>query len=164
MLRYVEEVTALARRLTRNAADADDLAQMTYQQAFQFRKTLRDPAACRAWLFRIARNCWIDRFRSETARPQLVPVEEESLAPVFLEDAGRINAIDLEHALGLLPEDQREAVLLCDLWGFSYQEIARITEVPVGTVRSRIARGRARVMRHLSGRGRSVEPESEDAL
>lgn len=141
------ELTAFARRLTRAGADADDLVQATYERAFASWKSLREPRACRAWLFQIARHLHFDRVRAGKARPELRLVEETDVvvaAPVV--DANsieRFDARELEAALLKIDEDQREAVLLCDLWGFTYDEIAAITAIPIGTVRSRIARGRA---------------------
>ncbi|MCK6553261.1 sigma-70 family RNA polymerase sigma factor [Candidatus Binatia bacterium] len=145
-LSYLEELTAYARRLSRNAWDADDLVQATYERAFRGWKGLREPARCRAWLFRIARNLHLDRVRTATARPEIHLVEsgypEADAAVISPEAVERLSARELEAALARLPEEQRHVVLLCDLWGFPYDEIAEIAGVPVGTVRSRIARGR----------------------
>jgi RNA polymerase sigma-70 factor (ECF subfamily) len=152
-LGYLEEVTAFARRLSRNAADADDLVQGTFERAFRSWRDLRQPGACRAWLFRIARNLHLNRQRSAGTRPELRLVDdEEGLAAgtfVSAEAVERLEAHDLEAALDRLHPDQRDAVLLCDLWGFAYEEIASITGWPLGTVRSRIARGRASLATHL---------------
>lgn len=148
-LQFLEDVTAFARRLSSSAADADDLVQNTFLRAFRSWRSLREPGACRAWLFRIARNVHLNRERSRRERPDLRLVDDDSLAdprpPVAAEWVERLAARDLEKALDRLPPEQREAVLLCDLWGFEYEEIAAITDAPVGTVRSRIARGRARL-------------------
>jgi RNA polymerase sigma-70 factor (ECF subfamily) len=145
----LEEVASLARRLSRNPADADDLVQGTFERAFRSWRQLRHPGACRAWLFQIARNLNVNRQRYTASHPELRLVDDdESLyleATLPAELTERLEASDLEKALERLPADQREAVLLCDLWGFEYQEIASITGWPVGTVRSRIARGRAKL-------------------
>ncbi len=160
-LGYLEEVTAFARRLSRNAADADDLVQGTFERAFRSWRDLRQPGACRAWLFRIARNLHLSRLRSAATRPEVRLVDdEEHLASgtfVSAEALERLEAHDLEAALDRLNPDQRAAVLLCDLWGFEYEEIASITGWPLGTVRSRIARGRAKLARDLAAWGRSVK-------
>lgn len=152
-LSYLEEVTAYARRLSRSEWDADDLVQAAFEHAFRSWTALEDPARCRAWLFRIARNLHIDRARRASARSELRLVEPgDSLAPepvVSPETVERMTARELDAALLRLPEDQREAVLLCDLWGFRYEEIAQITEAPVGTVRSRVSRARAHLARLL---------------
>ncbi len=143
---YLGEVTAYARRLTRSPSDADDLVQDTYDRAFGHWQTLRELRSCRAWLFRIARNLWTDRARSAAARPELWLVADPDSSAlqstVSAECVERLDARELEAALRQLPPEQREAVLLCDLWGFSYGEIAEIMACPLGTVQSRIARGR----------------------
>lgn len=162
---YLGEVTAYARRLTRNAADADDLVQDTYDRAFHHWNELREQRACRAWLFRIARNIHTDQMRRGVARPELRLVSGgDTLGPeavIPAESVERIDAHQLEGALKHLPHEQREAVLLCDLWGFRYDEIAEIMSCPLGTVQSRIARGRAMLATLLAadaargqGRGR----------
>jgi RNA polymerase sigma factor (sigma-70 family) len=148
----LEDLTAYARRLSSRAADADDLVQGTFERAFRSWRDLRQPDACRAWLFRITRNLHLNRHRSAGARSELRLVDDEegpSAAAVSPDAVERLAAHDLETALTRLPPDQRDAVLLCDLWGFEYEEIASITGWPLGTVRSRIARGRAKLASHL---------------
>ncbi len=160
-LGYLEEVTAFARRVTRNAADADDLVQGTFERAFRSWKDLRQRGACRAWLFQIARNLHLNRQRSAATRPELrlVADEEQPTTANFVaaEAVERLAAHDIEAAFERLQPDQRDAVLLCDLWGFEYEEIASITGWPLGTVRSRIARGRARLASDLAAWHRSVK-------
>ncbi len=146
VLSYLGEVTAYARSLTRSDWEADDLVQGTYERAFRAQRDLRESARCRAWLFRIARNLHIDGIRASAARPEMHLVDsshsfasDEVVSPDTVE---RMSARDLEDALNRLPEEQRQVVLLCDLWGFRYEEISEIVGAPIGTVRSRIARGR----------------------
>lgn len=152
-LPYLEEVTAYARRLSRSGWDADDLVQGAFEQAFRKRGDLAEPAHCRAWLFRIARNLHIDRVRQSVARSELRLVENgDSLAPepeISHEAVERLDARELEGLLLRLPEEQRESLLLCDLWGFRYEEIAEITGSAIGTVRSRISRARSHLARSL---------------
>lgn len=154
-LSHLEEITAFARRICRTAWDADDLIQDTYERAFDHWSDLRDPGRCRAWLFRIARNLHLDRARAVAARPELRLVKpSDSLAPeptVPAETVARATARELERALSQIADEQRQAVLLADLWGFTYAEIAEIVDAPVGTVRSRISRGRVAIMRVLAG-------------
>jgi RNA polymerase sigma-70 factor (ECF subfamily) len=152
---YLGAVTAYARRLARNPADADDLVQETYVRAFQRWQSLRDPAACRAWLFQIARNLNIDQARQAQARPELHVVgtledRETNNAALPAEAVERIEAQELEVALKRLPPEQREPVLLCDLWGFRYAEIADIMSCSLGTVQSRIYRGRFALTQFLT--------------
>jgi len=148
-LSYLEEIAAFARRLTGNTADADDLVQATFERAFESWRGLRESAACRAWLFRIARNLFVDGRRASAVRLHLSLAEgTESGAPAFIipaEAVERLTTHELESALDQLPGNQREALLLCDLWGFQYVEIADIVGSPIGTVRSRIARARSRM-------------------
>jgi RNA polymerase sigma-70 factor (ECF subfamily) len=161
-LSYLEDITAFSRRLTGNAADADDLVQATFERAFEAWRRLRDPAACRAWLFRIARNLFLDGRRASAVRSQLsLAVDTETSTQAFVvpaEAVERLAARELETALDRLPREQREALLLCDLWGFQYAEISEIVGSPIGTVRSRIARARGRLSALL---GRAAG-ESED--
>jgi len=154
-LSYLEEVTAYARRLSRSEWDADDLVQGAYELAFRKWNDLSEAGRCRAWLFRITRNLHIDRARAAAARSELRLVGPgDAVAPepmISAETVERLAAHDLEAALSKLPEAQREAILLCDLWGFLYEEISEITEVPIGTVRSRISRARTELARILLG-------------
>jgi RNA polymerase sigma-70 factor (ECF subfamily) len=153
-LSYLDEVTAFARRLTFNAADADDLVQTTFERAFRAWSTLREAGACRTWLFRIARNAYLNERRAQKARPELRLLDLDPLSDVPAIPADvveRLETRELEHALSTLSEEQREALLLSDVWGFTYSEIADITGVPVGTVRSRIARARDRVIADVGG-------------
>jgi RNA polymerase sigma-70 factor (ECF subfamily) len=156
------EITSFARRLTGSAPDADDLVQGTYERAFEAWRRLREPVACRAWLFRIARNLFLDGRRASALRTELSLAEETELINQALvvpaESVERLSARELEQALDRLPADQREALLLCDLWGFRYAEIAEIMGSPLGTVRSRIARARIR----LSAQLRKAAPATED--
>lgn len=151
---YLPEVTAFVRRMTAHHADADDLVQDVFERAFRSLADLEDVARCRAWLFRIARNRVIDWQRTRLARPELRLLEgtdsvasEPFVAPERVEQA---QADAIEAALGALSADLRDAVLLADVWGCSYDEIAEIVQVPIGTVRSRIARARLRLAELLS--------------
>ena len=160
-LSCLDEIAAFARRLTGNAADADDLVQATFERAFGSWRELRRRAACRAWLFRIARNLFLDGKRAAAVRSQLrlaeVAKTDSAAFVVPVEVVERLTARQLEEALARLPREQREALLLCDLWGFQYAEIAGIVSSPIGTVRSRIARARARLSALL------VEPAGRES-
>lgn len=153
-LSYLEEITAFAQRICRTSWDADELIQTTFARAFDRWTDLRDLGRCRAWLFRIARNLHLDRARAVSARPELRLVRPtDNLAPeptISAESVARTAAHELEYALSRIADEQREAVLLADLWGFTYAEIAEIADVPVGTVRSRISRGRSSIIAVLA--------------
>lgn len=160
---HLPELYATARRLTGNEADAEDLVADAVSRAWMHLDSLQQPEAFRGWIFRILTNAFINLKRKRDARPLREPFEEESYAaePAFSlfehlhqpfllwwsnpEQAflRRLLREDLEQAVDALPEEFRIAVLLCDVQGFSYREIAEALEVPIGTVKSRLARGRS---------------------
>ena len=156
-LSYLNQLYVAARRLAGNPADADDLIQETYQLAFQHYNELRSVAHCRAWLYRILHRQAVTRYRRQRSGPQLVLIDGggddgELAAPHAPFDGDLLEHISLQevrNAIEALPADLRVAVTLCDIEGFTYAEIADITDTPVGTVRSRIARARAKLMRKL---------------
>lgn len=151
MISHLDGVNAYARRLTDGGWDADDLVQATFERAFSRWRGLRHPDRSRAWLFSIAHRLFLDRVRARRSRPELRLVEPgDPVAPEPRMSAASIERDSLERALATLPDAQREAVLLTDLWGFSYDEVAEIMEAPVGTVRSRIARGRRALIAELA--------------
>jgi len=150
---HAPSLYAAAMRMTRNRADAEDLLQETMLRADRSRDTFEHGTNLRAWLFRILTNTFISRYRARQRRPretELPDVEdlalyrrigglttsaEDQLLDVF-------PAIEVRRALEDLPEVFLMPVLLCDVEGFSYREIADILEVPIGTVMSRLHRGR----------------------
>jgi RNA polymerase sigma-70 factor (ECF subfamily) len=158
-----------ALRLAKNRADAEDLVAETVTKAWEGYATLHDPQAFRAWIFRILTNT----FFTECRRQRPVSLEamaeahgEEAEAPFSLFDRlhqpfllwwgnpeqeflNKLLHDDLQQAVDALPEVFRVPVILSDLQGFTYQEIADILHVPVGTVRSRLARGRAQLQKAL---------------
>ena len=141
-----------ARWLTRNEVDAEDVVQEACVRAMRFLSSLRDGDA-RPWLFAIVRNTWYSRMAR--VRPVNIPLEgaagdpaDDALDPeqqlVRQDTVVRVRA-----ALEALPEDFREVILLRDIEGMSYKEIAAVVRVPIGTVMSRIARGRDRLLKLL---------------
>jgi RNA polymerase sigma-70 factor (ECF subfamily) len=146
---------------------AEDLVQETYRIAFERWRTLRDPAACRAWLLRILRNVHLDEVRRSR---RLILVEGDSLDrpdPRGLADPMgsafvRITFERLEALVERLPEEARWLFWLREVESLSYAELAEVFEVPVGTIRSRIARLRARLVAELSaGNGRAASRGKE---
>lgn len=145
-----------ALRLTRSRDDAEDLAQEAIIRAYEAFDRF-DGQNFKAWILRITTNLYINRYRSQQRAPQLASMEEEYVAEPMsseLEEPDRLVfdemlGAEVEEALAQVPEDFRLAVILSDLEGMSYQEIADATGVPVGTVRSRLARGRAALRKHL---------------
>jgi len=155
-LPWLEDVHRYAFKLTGSAADADDLTQTTYLNALRGWHTFRAGSDVRRWLFAICRNAY---FKGRPRQVQLVATEDtelESLAAVS--ESGRaaealaaLDRIDLGPAIDTeiakLPEAFREAVLMVDVEGLSYEEAAEQSGVPIGTVRSRLYRGR-RLLQH----------------
>jgi RNA polymerase sigma-70 factor (ECF subfamily) len=158
----------VARRLTKNEADAEDLVAESVTRAWRARASLGDAGAFRAWMFRILNNTFISERRKTQVRPReelLVdePGEEgafsifERLHQPFLlwfanpeqEFLDKLLREDLERALAALPEHYRVVVVLADVEGLKYGEIAETLDVPVGTVRSRLARARSALQRTL---------------
>lgn len=159
----------VARRLTKNEADAEDLVAESITRAWRARASLTDTAAFRAWLFRILHNNFISERRKMLARPREEQLADESsdddrafsiferLHQPFLlwfanpeqEFLDKLLREDLDRALAELPEHYRVVVVLADVEGLKYGEIAEALDVPVGTVRSRLARARSALQRTL---------------
>jgi RNA polymerase sigma-70 factor (ECF subfamily) len=131
---------------------AKDLTQETYLRAWKYFDTFEPGTNCRAWLIRILHNVWADQWRQPGVERPLVDNDEALIEPYydwedeFLKDEW---SQDVESALSQLPEMYRWAVLLADVEEFSYQEIAKVMNCPVGTVMSRINRGRRTLARLL---------------
>ena len=149
-LSYVDSLYGTAMRLTRNAADAEDLVQDTYLKAFRASGQFQRGTNLKAWLFTILHNTFRNRRRDAGRNPIEVDSEVVELAmdhasldqsPEALLSRATLDA-DLQAALDALPDAFRQAVWLRDVEEFSYAEIARMAGVPIGTVMSRISRGR----------------------
>ena len=149
-LSYVDSLYGTAMRLTRNAADAEDLVQDTYLKAFRASAQFQRGTNLKAWLFTILHNTFRNRRRDAGRNPIEVDSEAVELAmdhsshehsPETLLTRATLDA-DLQAALDALPEAFRQAVWLRDVEEFSYAEIAQVVGVPLGTVMSRISRGR----------------------
>ena len=162
------ELYAVALRLTRNTADAEDLVADAIARAWRRRGTLHDHSAFRAWIFRILTNTFVSTRRSVEARtaPESLDTLSESDGGFSLFDRlhqpfllwwgspeqdflNKLLREDLERALAALPEHFRLVVTLADVHGLRYQEIAHTIDAPIGTVRSRLARGRALLQKAL---------------
>lgn len=145
-----------ALRLTRSREEAEDLAQEAIVRAYEAFDRF-DGSNFKAWMLRIVTNLYINKYRARQRGPQLNSLDDEAaVEPVAAEGEipDRIlfdNAVgaEVEEALAKVPLDFRTAVILSDIEGLSYQEIADATDVPIGTVRSRLARGRAMLRRFL---------------
>jgi RNA polymerase sigma-70 factor (ECF subfamily) len=152
---YVPSLRRYARVLTRDADAADDLVQDCLERAISRRLLWRRKGSLKAWLFSIMHNVHANQVRYRAVRPSLVGLDDVTADAATPADQGSgLTLRDLEAALGRLPEEQRQAVLLVALEGLSYADIAHITGVPVGTVMSRIARGREALRGMMDGEPR----------
>jgi RNA polymerase sigma-70 factor, ECF subfamily len=154
-----------ALRMTRNRADAEDLVQETYLRAYRGFSGFQEGTNLKAWLYRILTNTYINSYRAKKRRPdetELDEVEdlylyhrigglEAALAGRSAEDEllDRFTEAEVKEAIEELPENFRMAVLLADVEGFSYKEIAEILDIPIGTVMSRLHRGRKALQKRL---------------
>src|SRR5947199_2219308 len=149
-------------RLTHNASDAEDLIQETFLRAYRGFHQFEQGTNLKAWLYRILMNTFINSYRKKQRQPQTVSDEEvadwylySKMAENGMEPSAETSVIeslpdeDVQAALSSLPEQFRIAVLLADVEGFSYKEIAEITGVPIGTVMSRLHRGRKALEKRL---------------
>lgn len=155
-LSYMNQLYAAALRMTRHGADAEDLVQETYAKAFAAQDKFTPGTNLKAWLYRIQTNAFINSYRKKQRQPKLSDAEQvedwqiaaaaehtsTGLASAEKEALDQITDGEVKEALAELPEDFRMAVYLSDVEGFAYKEIAEIMDTPVGTVMSRLHRGR----------------------
>ena len=140
---YQDRIYHLAYRITGNHADAQDAAQDAFVKAYRSLGAFRAHAAFSTWLHRIAVNAAVDIVRRRVPRVSDPPEVAASAADPLADGAERIEVQQRIHrALAALPVEQRMIVVLRDIQGWAYEEIAKIVQVPIGTVRSRLARGR----------------------
>jgi RNA polymerase sigma-70 factor (ECF subfamily) len=161
-LEYFDALYNTAVRMTRNPSAAQDLVQETYLKAYRFFDRFEPGTNLKAWLFTILRNTYINAYRKTARQQQQVDFEHVSLfyadtssSPEW-QDRGSVEEMlrhvvqdDVKRALDELPEEYRLVVLLADLEDFSYKEIAAIVDCPVGTVMSRLFRGRRLLRKSL---------------
>ena len=160
---FLDSLYNMAYRLTRNAEDAQDLVQETYLKAYKYYDKFEKGTNLKAWLFRIMKNTFINNYRKKQNQPPQSAFSdiEDSFESIVSEDAGPkikdpeqvilddVLDEDVQAALDSLREDYRMVILLVDLEGFSYKETAEILDVPVGTVMSRLYRGRRQLEKTL---------------
>jgi RNA polymerase sigma-70 factor (ECF subfamily) len=181
-MEHMDSLYAGALRMTRNPADAEDLVQETYLKAYRGFGGFEEGTNIKAWLYRILTNTYINRYRQQKRRPDETDIDdvedfylyrrlggidearisksaEDTMFELFTDD-------EVKDALESLPETFRMAVLLADVEGFAYKEIAEILDIPIGTVMSRLHRGRKALQKRLYEfaveRGIVARPESDD--
>ena len=161
----MDSLYSAALRMTRNPADAEDLVQETYLKAYRGFGRFEQDTNLKAWLYRILTNTFINTYRSKKRRPDETELEEvedlylyRRLGGLEAAAAGRsaedelldlLTEAEVKEALESLPEQFRMAVLMADVEGFSYKEIAAILDIPIGTVMSRLHRGRKGLQKRL---------------
>ncbi len=162
-MEFMPGLYSAALRMTRNASDAEDLVQETYLKAYRSFGSFEEGTNLRAWLYRILTNTYINSYRAAQRRPEVTDVEDVEDLYLYKRlsgNGGTEQGRSAEHvpwtaspmtmaALEALPDAFRTAVLLADVEGFSYKEISEITDVPIGTVMSRIHRGRRALQKAL---------------
>lgn len=145
-----------ALRLTRSREEAEDLAQEAIVRAYEAWERF-DGENFKAWILRIVTNLYINRYRKRQRGPLVASIEDDNVMEPVADEAGipdralfdALLPAEVEDALAKLPEEFRLTVILSDVEGMSYQEVADVTDAPIGTVRSRLARGRAMLRRLL---------------
>jgi RNA polymerase sigma-70 factor (ECF subfamily) len=177
-MQYAPQLYSAALRMTRNPSDAEDLLQDTFLRAYRGYANFEEGTNLRAWLYRILTNTFINSYRAKQRRPQesdLADVEdlylyhrirdiaavrsaEDTLFDLFTDD-------EVKEALESLPDTFRLPVLLADVQDFSYKEIAEILDIPIGTVMSRLHRGRKAMQKMLAeyAIARGMAPDSDSA-
>ncbi len=175
---HMSALYTFAVRMTRDEDDASDLVQETYLKAYRFFDKFERGTNCKAWLFRILKNSYINRFRKSSKAPDTVEydvieeyyetIRDSSVETSVLEEQIFSQALDDEvsTALNRLPDEFRTVIILCDIENFTYEEIAEFIDCPIGTVRSRLHRARkilaAQLASYARERGFDVGSDGND--
>jgi len=139
-----------ARSLSRNQHDADDLVQVAVEKALRNREQFRAGANLASWMFGIMKNAWIDDRRARGRRAEVALPEDSGEHPAVSPADTDVGLWSVSEAMSKLPEDQRLAIALVLVEGMSYKEAAAVLEIPVGTLTSRLARGRTALAEALA--------------
>lgn len=146
-----------ARTIARHPHDADDLVQITVERALLRHEQWRPETRLESWMYSIMKNAWIDEVRARVRRDRVFAPEEAGEHVGDSSSEAQMTAMSVEAAMAALPDEQRLAVSLVLIGGLSYREAAEIAEVPIGTLTSRLARGREALAKMLAigaGEGR----------
>lgn len=153
LVQLLPRLRRFARALTRDMADADDVVQIAVERALKAQDQWQQGTRMASWLFRIVRNAWIDEARSRGRQARVFAPEEDGISvgtdPVPMLEA-RIDLGKAQAAMQHLPEEQREAIALVLVEGLTYAEAAKVLDIPMGTLTSRLLRGRAALVRVLT--------------
>src|SRR5690349_20417940 len=178
-MEHMPSLYSAAMRMTRNPSDAEDLVQETYLKAYRAFHSFQEGTNLKAWLYRILTNTYINTYRAKKRRPDETDLEEVEdlylyrwLGGLEGATAGRsaeeelldhLTDSEVKEALEALPEQFWMAVLQADVEGFAYKEIAEILDIPIGTVMSRLHRGRKAMQKQLYeyGRARNLVPDPD---
>src|SRR5690554_5867256 len=177
-LPHIDSMYNFAYRLTFDEDDAKDLVQETYLKAFRFINSFEQGTNAKAWLFRILKNSFINDFRKKSKEPSKVDYQEVETfynsedTEVSVTTDLRVETIqdmigdEISNALNSLAVDFRTVIILCDLEGFTYEEMAKILDIPIGTVRSRLHRARnllkEKLQSYAESMGYNTEEENND--
>ncbi len=137
------------RAITHHASDADDLVQIAIERALLRHEQWRPGAPFHSWMFGIMRNAWIDEARARSRRGKVLAPEEAGLDVGDNASEAQLHSLSVQKAMASLPEEQRLAVALVLVEGLSYKEAAEALDVPIGTLTSRLARGREALQKQL---------------
>jgi RNA polymerase sigma-70 factor (ECF subfamily) len=155
-LQYMDLLYSAALRMTRDGSDAQDLVQDAYLRAYRFFDRFEKGTNFKAWLFKILKNIYINKYRKKARTPQMVDVSDTNISGDLADTVTPEDEIfdtllddDITNAMDSLPEEFRLAIILSDLEGFSYKETAEILDCPIGTVMSRLHRGRRLLRKSL---------------
>ena len=153
IVKLLPRLRRFARNLTRNPHDADDVVQIAVERALTRSEQWRRDARLDSWMFKIVRNAWIDELRSRGRRDKIFLAEEAGENVGILSMDRETDFMSVQAAMARLPEDQRVAVSLVLIEGLPYKDAAEVLEVPIGTLTSRLARGREALQALLGPEG-----------